>query len=292
MRSDSPLRGLRLVAELAKLKITIGVTLTVALGYFLFAESASWEVLPPMLGVFLLACGSSTLNHIQDARIDALMTRTRNRPIPSGRIDRAWALFVAMVFVAAGLYVLASIERHTLELLALGALALFWYNGVYTPLKRVTAFAVVPGALIGAIPPVMGWVAAGGLWWDPVALEVAFFLFLWQIPHFWCLVLMKGRDYERAGLPALMQVLSRPQIERVTSMWILALAAAGLVLAQRFDLAAPWHLGMLAASLWLAWTAFAVLRARRGPETSRPAFLRVNLYLLAVLGCMSGNALV
>jgi len=281
---------LRVIAELAKLRITIGVTLTVAMGHFLFTESLSTSVFLPILGVFLLACGSAGLNHVQDAQIDARMRRTRTRPIPSGRIGRDWALFVAFVFVAAGYYTLASVGVHTMTLLLLGTLALLWYNAVYTPLKRVTAFAIIPGSVIGAIPPVIGWVSAGGMWWDPFILIVAFFLFLWQIPHFWCLMLMTSEDQEKAGLPTITRVLSRLQLIRVTSIWILTLAVAGLLLAGESGLAWPWYLAMLAGSLWLGTSALAILRGKQLGRPGMPAFARINVYLLLVVVLMTGNA--
>ena len=284
-------RALALVVELAKVRITAAVTLTAAMGYFMFAERFTFDFVLPVFGVFLLACGSATLNHVQDARIDGLMERTRERPIPSGRIGRDWALFIAMVFLVAGFYALATVEVHVWVLLGLGALAVFWYNGVYTPLKRVTAFAIIPGSLIGALPPVMGWVSAGGIFWDPTILQVAFFLFLWQIPHFWCLLLMKARDYESAGLPSLSRILSEPQLVRVTSIWILTLAVAGVTLAAESQLLWPWKLAMLAASVWLAWKTVQVLRSAKDERVAFPSFMRINLYLLAVVACMTGNAL-
>ncbi|MEW6073261.1 MAG: protoheme IX farnesyltransferase [Planctomycetota bacterium] len=282
---------LGMIADLAKIKITTGVTITVALGHFLFLQRFSWSVLPPVLGVFLLACGSATLNHIQEAEIDARMDRTRHRPIPTGRIGKDWALLIALLFLSAGAYVLAGIEVYTLTVLGLGALALVWYNLVYTYLKRVTAFAIVPGALIGAIPPVIGWVSAGGLVTDPGILGVAFFIFLWQIPHFWCLLLMTGQDYEQAGLPSLTRILTRAQLERITSIWMLSLAVAGIVLARRFHLAIPWLALTVVASLFLARVALGVLRGRGGPSIGRPSFLRINAYLLAMVVCLAGDAL-
>jgi heme o synthase len=296
MENSRNSRGLggvfRLLANLTKIRITIGVTVTTAMGHFLFTEALSASVFLPLLGVFLLACGSATLNHVQDARIDARMERTRNRPIPSGMIGKDWVLFIAVVFLSAGFYVMASVGVHTPTLLVLGALAVIWYNGIYTPLKRLTAFAIIPGSLIGALPPIIGWVSAGGIWWDPLIIGVAFFLFLWQIPHFWCLLLLTARDMERAGLPTLTKILSRLQLVRVTSIWILALAVAGLLLASESGLSWPWHLGMFVASLWLGWSAVALLRAGLLEPPGMPAFTRINVYLLLVVLLMTGNAVV
>ena len=116
----------------------------------------------------------------------------------------------------------------TAALLGLGAAAV--YNLVYTPLKRVTPFAALPGALIGALPPAMGWAAAGGYLQDPSIHLVAFFFFLWQIPHFWLLLLFYGQDYRDGGMPSLLDRFDRGQVLRLTFLWIAAVCAAALLL--------------------------------------------------------------
>jgi protoheme IX farnesyltransferase len=280
-----------IVTELTKARITFFVSFTVATGYFVFTGHVTPDVLAPMAGVFLLACGSAALNQVQEARIDARMERTRSRPIPSGRISRDWALFVALTLIASGLYVLASIPTHTWALLGLGTLAVVWYNGVYLVLKRVTAFAVVPGSVIGAIPPVIGWSAGGGVPLDPQILEIAFLFFLWQIPHFWLLLLLYGKEYEDAGLPSPTRLVTRPQFRRITFVWILAVAATGLVVAvgQRFGV--PWNLLALAASAWLVFSAVPLLKGPDDRKTTLGIFLRINLYALAMMILLSGNSL-
>ena len=111
------------------------------------------------------------------------------------------------------------------------------YNGVYTPLKRVTPFAALPGSFIGALPPVVGWVAAGGYLSDPTMHLVAFFFFLWQIPHFWLLLLFYEKDYADGGMPSLFDRFDRRQIVRLTFLWIAAVCVAALMipLAALFD---------------------------------------------------------
>ncbi len=278
-----------LILELTKAKITAAVTLSVATGYFLFIEHFSASVFLPALAVFLLACGSAALNQVQEAQIDGRMERTRGRPIPSGRIRREWALFMAMALMGAGFSLLSYIETHTLTLLVLAGLAVFWYNGVYFLLKRVTAFAVVPGALVGAIPPVIGWVSAGGLFSDPAIITVAFFFFLWQIPHFWLLLLIFDRDYEKAGLPTLTRILEKRQLARITAMWIFSVAVTGLLMAAMGNFHLPWNLILLCATVWLGLKAFSFLMpAEKAPYY--PAFIRINLYAFSMMICLIGNA--
>jgi heme o synthase len=115
--------------------------------------------------------------------------------------------------------------------LVLSWVTLFFYNLVYTPLKKVTAFAVIPGSMVGALPPVIGWTAAGGGLVSENILIVASFFFIGQIPHFWLLLLMFGDQYKLAGMPSLTDIFSEVQIKRITYTWILTtVASAFLVL--------------------------------------------------------------
>lgn len=282
---------LRAIVELSKVRITVIVTLSVLTGYLLFAQQLNAGALLPMLGVFLLACGSAALNHVQEAPLDARMKRTQRRPIPSGRIPRDWALFVSLALMGAGFTALASVERHTFIVLGLGALSVVWYNGVYVFLKRVTPFAVVPGALIGAIPPVIGWVSAGGLWNDAQILDVAFFFLLWQIPHFWLLLLLFGADYERAGFPTLQRHFRPRQLGGITFAWVLALAATGLALAPALGYRVPWNLMLLVVSIWLVTSSVGIIRGADDRKKVFAAFMRINFYLLAVMLILTAESL-
>ena len=242
--------------------------------------------------MFVLASGSAALNQWQERKIDARMKRTRGRPIPAGCIDPPWAAFLALLFILLGLSSLSSVEQNARVTLGLGLIAVLWYNGVYTYLKRVTAFAVVPGALIGALPPCIGYVSAGGSLHDPTILLVALFFFIWQIPHFWLLLLMHGDEYRQAGLPTLSEKFAPPQLARVTFMWMLAAAAGGLALAvlNRVDVTLPWTLVLVIASIWLAMKATAIVRLAAPDDDKSPlrrAFWQINAYALMVMVCLS-----
>jgi len=274
---------LRSLLELTKARITFFVTLSVATGYLLFAGQLEAAMLMPMAGVFLLSCGSAALNQLQEWRIDAQMARTKNRPIPAGRIAPEWALLLVILLIGAGLYLLALVEHHVYVVLGLGVFSVLWYNGVYVLLKRVTAFAVVPGALLGAIPPVIGWCAAGGVVTDVGMLEVAFFFFLWQIPHFWLLSILYGREYEAAGMPTPSRYLDEGQFRRVTFVWILAVAACALALAVTRGLGLPWNAVVAVVTIWLVLISLPILRASADRKTALQVFLRLNLYALVVM---------
>src|SRR5262249_55606588 len=153
-------------------KITLASTLTAGAGYFALARRVDVGLLTSCLGVLFLAMGSAALNQWQERTLDARMERTRRRPIPSGAMSPADALAVVAVLAGAGVFLLL---RSSALAAALGLAAMAWYNGVYTFLKRVTAFAAVPGALIGALPPAIGWTAAGGSPLDRPVLALCFF---------------------------------------------------------------------------------------------------------------------
>jgi len=212
------------------------------------------------------------------------MPRTKSRPIPAGRITPVTALFIAILLILLGLFTLTSNSVHSHELLCLSCLALVWYNGLYTYLKRVTSFAVVPGSLIGAIPPVIGYVAAGGEVGDPIILLVATFFFIWQIPHFWLLLQNFGEDYEKAGFPSLTRIFTPTQLRRITFTWIFATAVACLVI-PLFGLvtSSGVQVGFLVAGFWLVWKALMLLRSHHLGFSLRPAFNSMNAYVLLVI---------
>jgi protoheme IX farnesyltransferase len=271
--------------ELAKVRIAVLSTASAATGWLLWAHSFAADMLPAVAGVFLLAAGAGALNQYQERDVDARMLRTMRRPIPSGRMRAGSALAIALGLIALGTLCLASNPVAML----LGVFTVLWYNGVYTPLKRVSAFAAIPGGVVGAVPPVIGWVAAGGEPSDPRILAVAFFFFVWQVPHFWLLLLRIGDDYARAGLPTLTRVFTRPQLARIIYVWMIATVAACVSL-PLFGVASPlWTLaGLSAASLWLGWHATTMVRS----NGEILAFHQINLYALLVITLLSLSVLV
>ncbi|MEI7981829.1 MAG: UbiA family prenyltransferase, partial [Bacteroidota bacterium] len=154
--------------------------------------------------------------------------RTRKRPLPSRQITTAEAVRISSILLIGGGFIL--LYWTPLICFALGIFNVIWYNGIYTFLKRKTAFAVVPGAITGAVPVLMGWTALGGNSLDPPVVFLAFFLFLWQMPHFWLLMLKYGEEYHHAGFPVLTDLFKPTQIKVIVMMWLLASGVASLFL--------------------------------------------------------------
>ncbi len=214
--------------ELSKFRITFFVAISGAVGYILAAEPMDIGIILSSLGIFLLSSGSSAINHIQEWKTDAIMQRTKSRPLPTSKITMKHAVSFALFNILVGLLIL-QIAFGTLAMF-LGVMAIVWYNVIYTPMKKVSPLAVVPGAVIGAIPPTIGWVAAGGSIFAPQLLALALFFFIWQIPHFWFLLLIYDEDYQSAGFPTLTKFFSKQQITRMSYVWVAALAASCILI--------------------------------------------------------------
>ena len=270
-------------AKLFKFPISIMSTVSAATGYLAFTHALSWRLLPVAGAVLILAFAACALNEAQEHKLDALMERTKRRPIPSGKISPAGAVILAGVLAAAAL---ASLWLMGGPMAAgLGALAVLWYNGLYTYLKRKTSLASVIGSVIGAIPPAIGWVCAGGVLDGPI-LSLSFFLLMWQVPHFWLLALRISGDYEQAQFPTFVRAMGTDSLSRITFMWTAATAASALLL-PIFGLSSSPFLG-LGLALAGAWLTIVAWRSLRAPSKQgfRQAFRAINYYAVMVMGAV------
>lgn len=222
---------IKVILQLGKARISLPIALSALTGYVLKTGTIGMDGLYLSIGVFLMSCSSSAINHWQEHKIDAIMPRTQKRPIPSGKITPNFAITIAVLYFISGALVLMS-HFPTMALIA-SIVTLISYNGFYTPLKKYTAFAVVPGSLVGALPPYIGWLAAGGDIMSGTIFLVAIFFFIGQIPHFWLLLLMFGKEYKLVNYPSLRDIFSENQIKRLSYTWILTTIASALIIALR-----------------------------------------------------------
>ena len=272
---------LRDFVVLGKPRIAIMSLLVVAAGYFLgLADGYQAAPLWPTLGgIGLVAVASSALNQVLERRTDALMRRTSRRPLPAGRLGcfeaTCFGLFTGIAGVA---WLLVATNAATA---VWSAITLVLYVFVYTPLKRQLPLATSIGAIPGAMPVVLGWLAAGRSL-DSSAFALFAIQFLWQFPHFLAIAWIYREDYARAGLKMLP---TQREIPRVTGVMSLAYAVALVpisLLPTWFDLSGRLYLvGALGLSLWYVWAAlrFALAEDR---DTAR-SLLRTSLVYLPVL---------
>ena len=275
---------LKILTELTKIKITSFVTLTTIVGYLAYAGEFNLQILFPIFGILFLACGSATINHIQERSIDALMSRTKYRPIPSGRISVKNANLIAVTLLIIGSVILYF--GSGILALGLALLNLIWYNLIYTPLKKKSSLAIIPGALVGAIPPAVGWVAAGGYIFDKEILILSSFFFIWQIPHFWLLMMSLDKDYQQAGLPTVTSLFGKIQLAKIIFVWIFATVITGLLIPffnlMNFSIV---YFVLLFGGVFLTLSAVKLLSWKEENISFRFTFRNINLFalLLAVL---------
>ncbi len=279
------------VSRLSKFRISLPVALTTFTGYLMSHGEFARGIVFPVAGVFLLASAASALNQIQEYKTDLLMPRTRNRPIPMGLIPKKEAFMWVLLFAISGSALLYFFSGWLAAVL--GLMSFLWYNGIYTPLKRITAFAAVPGGVVGALPPLIGWVAGGGILTDPAAIALFLFFFIGQVPHFWLLLLRFGEQYEMAGLKSLTSKLEPFQIRRLTFMWIVATAVSAFLLPGYYDFEykisaySVWILSVLLIAVFVK-----LLKPGLQNVEFKSSFLLINLYYLLIMITFCMDALI
>ena len=185
--------------EITKAGLAISVLFSSIAGYFLGIDDKhpfQWSVLLMLIvGGYCMVGASNAYNQVIEKDLDALMDRTKNRPVPSGRMSPLLALVVASLLTVVGISLLYAINPKTAMF---GAISIFLYTSVYTPLKTMTSLSVFVGAFPGAIPFMLGWVAATGEF--GIEAGTLFLIqFFWQFPHFWAIGWFLYEDYEKAG---------------------------------------------------------------------------------------------
>jgi protoheme IX farnesyltransferase len=270
------------LAEMTKPGITLMVVLTAGLGFLLAGgETFSFVLLvSTLLGTGLVSGGASVLNHVLERETDALMQRTANRPLPTGRMDPDTALLFGVAVAVTGLLELYFAVNPLTALLGVAALA--GYVFVYTPLKRVSSLATIIGAIPGAIPPMMGWSAVRGEL-DLAAWGLFGLLFFWQMPHFLAIAWLCREDYAKGGFPLL--TVNDPdgtRTARQAVLWGAALIPVSLLPSVFGLMGGIYFAGALV--LGLVYLAYAVAFARsRSTARARWLMLSSILYFPAVL---------
>jgi len=222
---------------LAKVPLCLLIGCSTVFGFILADPYISVGALLTGVGVFILATGAATLNSYQEYRLDSELERTQNRPLPKGVLPPRQAGIQAAFLLFVGLFVLFAATRIISPVFT-AILAVVLYNGVYTPLKKMTVLAILPGAFCGALPPYIGWLSGGGEAVSYTAILLISLFTLWQIPHFWLILLNYKEEYEKSNLPSLLKQFSEDSLKRFFVTWI-----GALVLVMLMFLSLPFPLG-------------------------------------------------
>jgi len=268
-------------AQLIKLRLSLVVVFSAGITYLIIAGDGarSGPFMALIFGGLLTSGSANTINELIERHTDALMTRTAKRPLPCGRMAPLEAIIFAILTGSAGVFLLG----YYLNFLAgaIGLAALLLYGFIYTPLKRVTPFAVHVGALPGALPVIIGGVGAAESM-TPAIWALFGLQFFWQFPHFWAIAWLADADYRKAGFA----LLPSSQGPGATSAWHIIAYSVLLVPAAFL----PWYVGLsgwlstvIAAGFGIAFVALAIKLLRKQDRKSALAIMFLSFaYLPAV----------
>jgi protoheme IX farnesyltransferase len=280
-------RLIGLYMQLAKARLSALVLLTTAVGFVMGSPGAAgidwFRLVATVAGTALAAGAANALNQMTEVRRDGLMRRTRGRPLPSRAIGIGHALVFAVLAGYAGLAILALAVNLAAAGLALATICI--YVGLYTPLKTRSTLNTLVGAVCGAIPPMIGWVAAAGRL-EPGAWILGALLFVWQIPHFFALAWLYREDYARGGF-AMLPVVDRTgrltgQVVVLTSLSLVPLALAATLAGLTGWV---YSAGSMVLGLWILGFG-ARLYTQRTEASARRLFLASIVYLPILLCLM------
>ncbi len=267
---------------LTKFVLSFAVSLSALFAYIMAKGEIGTDMFLATFAVLLVAMGVSTLNQFQEYKEDALMERTKYRPIASGKWSPRTAVIIAAVLIISSLALIY-------DLLGFIGVDLFlfsflWYNFFYTPLKKKSALAVVPGAILGVIPPAIGWLAAGGSLAEPEFFALGLFYFIWQIPHFWLLVMLHYGDYAGAGYPTAMRLFGKMSLQRLTYYWLMLTIMTGYFMVTVFQPSNTVIIWVLVLTALLAFiSSLQLLNKDFDLKRARKVFWQINLAFLGTV---------
>jgi heme o synthase len=274
--------------QLIKLPVCLLIAFSALFGSTLSEPINTSQSLLTALGILLLACGCATLNSLQEIRLDSSMKRTKNRPLPMGHIPVVHAWILSATLITGGLALLY-VASSMLAVVAMGLVAVILYNGVYTPLKTKTVAAIIPGALSGALPPYIGWTAAGG---DPLSMTAlllyALFI-LWQVPHSLLIVLKHQDDYLENVIPSLIKILPESSLRRIFLIWIGAFSVVFLFLTGAPPVCVDGMRVVLQISIVLVLLVICAQLLNGRKADYHFLFIQLNLYLFISMAILTGK---
>lgn len=267
--------------SVTKFILSFAVSLSALFAYIMAKGEFGIDMLLATFSVLLVAMGVSTLNQVQEYKEDSKMERTKNRPIASGRMSPRTGIIIAAILI-----VLSMIMIY--DLLGITGINIFlfafiWYNAMYTPLKKKSALAVIPGAILGVIPPAVGWLVAGHGLMELEFIALAAYYFIWQVPHFWLLVMLFHGDYKEGGYPTAMRLFGQASLQRLTFVWLIFTIQAGIFLVWTFEVYIVTVGLSVLVGIWAFISSFELLRPTFELKNARSVFWKINAAFLAII---------
>lgn len=268
-----------------KFILSFAVSLSALFAYIMAKGDVGVDMLLATFSVLLVAMGVSTLNQVQEYKEDALMERTKNRPIAAGRMTPLTGYIIAAILVIFSMlliYMLLGLTGVNIF-----AFAFIWYNAMYTPLKKKSALAVVPGAILGVIPPAIGWLTAGHSLMELEFIALGIYFFIWQVPHFWLLVMLFHGDYDDGGYPTAMRLFGQASLQRLTFVWLIFTIQAGIFLVSIYE---PLTISMvlcIIVGIFGFIASLELLKEKFDLTNARSVFWKINAAFLAIIIILS-----
>jgi len=268
-----------------KFVLSFAVSLSALFAYIMAKGEVGLDMLLATFSVLLVALGVSTLNQVQEYKSDAKMERTKNRPIAAGRMSPRTGLIIGVVLIVLAMALIYS-------LLGLAGVNIFmfafiWYNAMYTPLKKKSALAVVPGAILGVIPPAIGWLTAGHSLMELEFIALALYFFIWQVPHFWLLVMLFHGDYKDGGYPTAMRLFGQASLQRLTFVWLIFTIQAGIFLVWVYEPYVVTLVLSIFVGIWAFISSFELLKESFELKNARSVFWKINAAFLGIIILLS-----
>jgi len=269
-----------------KFVLSFAVSLSALFAYIMAKGEIGTDMFIATFSVLLVAMGVSTINQVQEYREDSKMERTKNRPIAAGRMSPRTGMIIGIVLILISFAIIYSLLGLTG--INLFAFAFLWYNLMYTPLKKRSALAVVPGAILGVIPPAIGWLVAGHTLFELEFIALAVYYFIWQVPHFWLLVMLFHGDYKDGGYPTAMRLFGEGTLQRLTFVWLVLTIQAGVFLVYTFNVYSNVTIVLSAVlGIWAFLTSMQLLKKEFKLTDARGIFWKINAAFLGIIILLS-----
>lgn len=266
--------------------LSLAVSLSALFTYLIATQNPSFEIFIPWLGILLLALGTSALNQVQEKPYDQLMSRTYKRPYASGLYSFNKAFIISISLILSSLLLLY---------LSMGIIGIYFtfitiiiYNLIYTKLKPITHWALILGSFLGVISPTIGWLVANSLELSALSdlrfMYIFILFFVWQVPHFWLLVLINKDDYQKAGFPTLKDKIGCHGFTRTIAVWNIISVTNGVALVLAYNVSIISWIVMAIVSIYMIYSSYLLFITKIGyGKFFKIRFMELNTYILIIM---------